>query len=121
MTKKKLTLDEIIKAEASSLAEKFARWEYIRTHGCSDPLWPDGCNMNLVRNHIIYGKRKLEELCEGEGLPEVYYMPTPEKVDNDYMAINGEFYDRHMKNIARLHTNITTKTPAELERQQELF
>lgn len=121
MTKKKPTTAEIIKEEAATLARALQRWERIRTHGCSDPLWPDGCNINLVRNHIIYGKRKLEELCEGEGLPEVYYMPTPEKVDDDYMAINGEFYDRRMKNMARLHTNITTKTPAELERQQELF
>ena len=121
MTKKKPTAAEIIKAEASSLAGEFARWEHIRTHGCNDPLWPDGCNMNLVRNHIIYSKRKLEELCEGKELPEVYYTPTPEKVDDDYMAIDGEFYECRMKNIARLHTNITTKTPAELERQQELF
>lgn len=42
------------------LAQK--RWRYIKKYGCSDPFWPDGCNMNLVRNHIIYYLMKIQEL-----------------------------------------------------------
>ena len=44
--------------------------------------------MNLVRNHIIYYKKHINEICLKEGiqLPEEYYIPTPPPVDNNYMA-----------------------------------
>lgn len=63
-------------------------WKHICFKGCNDPFWPDGCNMNLTRNHIIYCKKKIEELCRetGETLPDEYYIPTPPEVDNGYMA-----------------------------------
>ena len=38
----------------ASIDERFRAWNQIAQHGCSDPGWPDGVNMNLVRNHIIY-------------------------------------------------------------------
>lgn len=63
-------------------------WKDISKNGCNDPLWPDGCNMNLVRNHIIYAKRKMAELCSENNipLPEEYYFSLPPKVDEGYMA-----------------------------------
>lgn len=71
-----------------SLEDSFNRWEHLKQHGGSDPNWEDGCNMNLVRNHISYHKREIQELCEKEKLelPEIYYRETPPEVDNKYMA-----------------------------------
>ena len=80
--------------------------------------------MNLVCNHIIYHKRRLEELCVGRELPEAYFIPTPETVDNNYMAPNGEHYARRMEKCMlklKLHTGIVTKMPAEIEKNQVLF
>ena len=44
--------------------------------------------MNLARNHIIYYKRCINEICSKEciPLPEEHYIPTPPPVDNNYMA-----------------------------------
>lgn len=115
------TVDELIKLAAANLSESLARWEHIRLMGSRDPFWPDGCNMNLVRNHIIYYKRELLELCEGRELPSEYYLPTPEEVDKDYMAPNGEFYKDRVRKMAKLHRPINTKMPSEIGGQQELF
>ena len=40
---------------------EFCRWNHLAGGGCQDPGWPDGVNMNLVRNHIIYWYGILEE------------------------------------------------------------
>ena len=39
------------------LVRDIERWQHINEHGCNDPFWTDGSNMNLVRNHVIYHKR----------------------------------------------------------------
>lgn len=58
------------------------RWREIRDKGCSDPTWPDGTNMNLVRNHIIYYKIQIEEICDETGFPypDEYFVELPPKV-----------------------------------------
>lgn len=71
---------------AAALENSFARWDYIHEHGCSDPFWADGVNMNLVRNHIMYYKQKLSEEATLFLLPEAYYREVPPEVDNNYMA-----------------------------------
>lgn len=71
---------------AAALENRFARWDYIREHGCSDSFWADGVNMNLVRNHIIYYKQQLSEEATLFLLPEAYYREVPPEVDNNYMA-----------------------------------
>lgn len=43
------------------LKQDYEQWEYLREFGGSDPFWDDSSNMNLVRNHIIYGKREIAE------------------------------------------------------------
>lgn len=70
------------------IVESVGRWNYIAEHGCSDPFWSDGCNMNLVRNHTIYAKRNIEKLCEENGLefPIEYNIPLPPEMDDNYMA-----------------------------------
>ena len=58
------------------------RWNDILHNGCSDPTWPDGVNMNLVRNHIFYFKWRIRELCEENGMimPEEAFFNVPPEV-----------------------------------------
>lgn len=80
-----------------NLIDSFARWEHLYTYGGSDPFWEDGCNLNLVRNHIIYNKKKLEGL---KYFPEIYYRETPTEVDNRYMARVDEIREHAKKSFA---------------------
>ena len=80
---------EAIESLAKDALCEYERWLYIREHGCSDPFWPDGANMNLVRNHIIYDKQQIEDLIISEDLlfqPIPYVVPTPPKVAENFMA-----------------------------------
>lgn len=72
------------------------RWEHLYQYGGSDPNWSDGCNMNLVRNHILYYKKKLEE---ENRFPEVYYREVPPEVDQGYMARAGEILANAAKSL----------------------
>ena len=71
---------------AAELEERFARWDEVYQNGCSDPMWSDGVNLDLVRSHIIYTKRQLEESIGDGAYPDIYYRDTPPEVDMDYMA-----------------------------------
>lgn len=85
---RKNTPEQTIKTLAEDIIREVGAWEYKNKNGCSDPFWPDGVNMNLNRNHIIHDKRQIEEICRENGLPlpEEYYIPTPPKVNDYYMA-----------------------------------
>jgi len=73
---------------SNEIIKEIERWIYIGENGCSDPSWCDGFNMNLVRNHIIYDKGKIAEICQEKGIefPNEYYIPTPPIVSNYYMS-----------------------------------
>jgi len=71
---------------AAALEKAFARWDDIRENGCDDPFWPDGVNMNLCRNHVIYHRMQLEETPTLFGFPEIYNRPVPPEVDPKYVA-----------------------------------
>ena len=43
------------------LDAEYKHWDDLKKNGCSDPAWPDGVNLNLVRNHIIYWYRLLRD------------------------------------------------------------
>ena len=70
------------------IREARKQWEWINEEGGNDPFWPDGCNMNLLRNHMISYKMEIAELCGKRGirLPEEYFLRIPQEVDNNYMA-----------------------------------
>ena len=69
-----------------NIRDSFARWNYIYQNGAGDPLWEDGVNLELVRNHIIYDKRRCEEELLPEQYPPEYHMELPPVVDRLYMA-----------------------------------
>jgi len=73
-------------------------WHDLMANGCNDPFWPDGVNLNLVRNHIIYGLRQIAELSTSERQLSMFEISTisandvmqderiPPKVDDNYMV-----------------------------------
>lgn len=85
---KKKTPEQMLKEHCRNIRREIGVWHHINDHGCNDPFWPDGCSMNLTRNHIIYALRQIAELCEEHGwaLPEEYYLSVPPKVPENYMA-----------------------------------
>lgn len=85
---KKKTLEQELKEHRDRIIEEREDWKYINEHGCNDPSWPDGSNMNLVRNHILYSRVKIEEICKETcmPLPEEYFLPVPPEVPENYMA-----------------------------------
>ena len=87
---------------AAALEKSFARWDFIRENGCSDPFWADGVNMNLVRNHIIFYKQKLSEETTLFLLPEAFYRETPPLVDNDYMARADEIRQNAARSMQKI-------------------
>lgn len=88
-------IDEQKLAEQTLIGD-FERWEHLYVHGGQDPCWEDGCNLNLVRNHIIRDKERLEEL---KYFPEIYTRETPPKVDNKYMARADEIRERAKQSL----------------------
>ena len=85
---KEKTLEQKLKEHRDRIIEEREDWKYINEHGCNDPSWPDGSNMNLVRNHILYSREKIEEICKETcmPLPEEYFLPVPPEVPENYMA-----------------------------------
>lgn len=84
---KKKTPEQELKELCKEIRDEIDHWEDINRNGCNDPFWPDGCNMNLTRNHIIYAKRQIVEMCEEYDIPipEEMYLPTPPEVSDYYM------------------------------------
>lgn len=118
---RKKTAREKIDDYRKGIAESVSHWKSINENGCSDPAWADGCNMNLVRNHILYYKKKISQLCSTEGfrIPEEYYMPTPPEVDDNFMA-NLKQKDR-VKRLREYGSDLTTGKVGFNETQLSLF
>ena len=95
---------------AAELEKSYARWDHLKEYGGSDPFWPDGVSMNLVRNHIIYYK---EQLAKQENtlfeLPEAYYRELPPETDCDYMARPDEIREDARKAMERIDTDENLK------------
>ena len=85
----------------ASIDERFRAWNQIAQHGCSDPGWPDGVNMNLVRNHIIYYYRLLHErqawqvqISLFDAPASTRERPIPPEVPDNYMVAGCEHSHR---------------------------
>ena len=85
---KQKTPEQELKELREDIIRERNHWNYINEHGCNDPFWPDGCNLNLTRNHIIADRKRIEMICEESALPlpEEYYYQIPPVVDDNYMA-----------------------------------
>mgnify|MGYP000847428258 CR=1 FL=1 len=83
-----------------SLQESFDRWQHIYEHGCQDPFWPDGTNLNLVRTHIYIYKNKIEETMKPDTYPEIYYQAAPPEVSNDYIAKADDIREKAKASLA---------------------
>lgn len=74
---------------AKSILNSFSHWEEVHKNGTSDPFYPDGVNLNLIRNHIIYNQGRLKALCKAQKirpcLPEVK-LKLPRKQKLWYLA-----------------------------------
>lgn len=64
MAKKSKTPQEQMQEAVAELVERYNRWQDLYKNGCFDPNYCDGVNLNLVRNHIHFAKRKIEKLVE---------------------------------------------------------
>lgn len=87
----------------AALKNSFDRWNQLNEHGGSDPTFADGVNMNLVRNHIMYYKEKIEETLPP--YPEIYYKETPPEVDADYIARPDEIRENAKISLMQIEGN----------------
>ena len=117
------TPEQEISQLCKDMAKELGHWKYLREYGGQDPFWSDGANMNLNRNHIIYYKMRLRELCPDGNLPEEYFLPTPPEVDDNYLAPKGKYFKARKARIEEAGSdNITTKTTPDINMQcGELF
>ena len=81
------------------LQKEFGRWDELYANGGHDPFWPDGSNLNLVRNHILYFKKEIEAAYEHQNYPTIYYRETPPEVSQDYMARSDEIRVNARKSV----------------------
>lgn len=90
------------------LREEFSRWKHLYEEGGSDPFWSDGVNMNLVRNHILYTKKRIEEEVENNPdfvCPPEYHLKTPPEAPMNYMAKAGQIYEDALRILPELEQN----------------
>lgn len=115
------TAQEQILSYCEEIRESVARWKDINQNGCNDPFWEDGCNMNLVRNHIIYYKRMISGICNENQLPlpDEYYFSIPPKADTHYMA-NRKQKER-VKKLESTGENLVSARYQYDEKQISLF
>lgn len=80
----------------AELIQEYNRWEYLKENGGSDPFYDDATNMNLIRNHILYAKRQLEEKYGADisKYPEIYFRELPPETAGGYMAGAAEIRDK---------------------------
>lgn len=84
---KPLSNRDAITARREYARRETEHWQDMFTHGCSDPAWPDGCNLNLTRNHIIAALSGLRDL--GEDTSGEY---VPPEVANGLMIPAGQWF-----------------------------
>lgn len=86
--KKKLVPEQELQHCRECLMERMEHWGELKMHGGADPSWPDGTNMNLTRNHIMYYRFKIAEDCMANGFPEPPEcgLEAPPEVPDGYMA-----------------------------------
>lgn len=120
MAAKSKSPEDRLKSTIAELNYSHEHWKDINDNGCSDPFWADGTNMNLVRNHIIYYRRQIEDICSEtvKAFPSEYYYPIPPVIDNNYMANLNQ--KERVKRLRQFGNDLTTKK-TEFDDQQLCF
>ena len=97
----------------AEIRKEIEHWQSIKERGCSDPQYPDGVNMNLTRNHVIYAKRQIRALCveQGRSYPDEWYLPTPPLVDDNFMASKAGIRYERLSKWPSYNGRLTTKKP----------
>lgn len=78
------------------LHEEVAIWWHIYEYGSSDPFWPDGCNLNLTRTHIMNDVDELKKLGEDHSevippeVPETLMIPRSKYFDTRYNRFKNQ-------------------------------
>lgn len=110
-----------LEKQCVELLESVHRWKKIGECGCSDPFWPDGINMNLVRNHIIYYKRTIYDICSENNftIPDAYYTPTPPEVSRYYMANLNQ--KERVQRLTQMGNRFVTEKPFYDDSQMSLI
>lgn len=77
------------------IRDEYKWWNEIAEHGCSDPYWPDGSNLNLIRNRILSLRREAIDRAreDGASIPPEAYWSLPPEVPPSFMA-KGNPYRR---------------------------
>ena len=86
---RKTTDEQMISDLIKSLKESFAHWSEIKENGTRDPFWPDGVNLNIVRNHILNYKEEIERLSAGQLFPPddpILSESVPPEMPPEWMA-----------------------------------
>lgn len=97
---KQINVAEKIKEYETQIQADYARWQRYYNYGGDDPFWPDGVNLNLLRNHILYSKQKIMELCRENALPEIEFsVPTPPEMEDSYMARAEQIRENAKKSL----------------------
>ncbi len=88
MGKKKFDPQKEIAECCKILRSTPKNWIHHRDHGCQDPFWADGANMNLLRNHMIYAKNTIRSICKEYGIlePAELGVPIPPYVNENFFA-----------------------------------
>lgn len=115
------TVEQQIADCRKNIVQEVQNWKSINNIGCNDPFWTDGVNLNLVRNHVIYYKNQISELCTEIGLPlpEEYYIPTPPIVSYKYMATFKQ--KERVKNLKQSGNELTRQKTQYNTEQTSLF
>ncbi|MGN0958750.1 MAG: hypothetical protein ACI4OK_07480 [Selenomonas bovis] len=92
LVQKYLESEPLCDKDAIAARREYARremehWQDMFEHGCSDPAWTDGCNLNLTRNHIIAALHGLQDL--GEDTSGEY---VPPEVASGLMIPTGKWF-----------------------------
>lgn len=82
------------------LAKAYDQWENLQKQGGSDPFYPDGVNLNLIRNHILYYKQRIEEEQPLYKNTQMFQRALPPKVDDSYMARSEEIRSHAKDSLA---------------------
>ena len=95
---KKETVEDLYR----NLQQSFDHWHILYTQGGSDPFWADGVNLNLVRNHILHYRRRIDELSPDETRRDLYHRELPPIVESEYMANPEEIRQKAKASLQKL-------------------